>query len=89
MDGIIFAGYSMGTKLGTGLGSALVGWIIGMFGFVGIAEVQTSSALMSIRVVFSILPLVMVLVAAFCFLRINIEDFHEEIRADLIARNLR
>lgn len=89
MDGVIYSGYSMGGKIGTGLGSALVGWIIGLAGYVGTAEVQTASAVMSIRVVNSLVPMAFALLAAWCFSKITVEDGIEDIQRELKEKNLR
>ena len=89
MDGIVYSGYSMGGKVGTGLGSALVGWIIGLAGYTGTAAVQTESAIMAIRVANSLVPMVFALLAALCFWQITVEDGIEDIQAQLKAKGLR
>ena len=89
MDGIVYSGYSMGGKVGTGLGSALVGWIIGLCGYSGTAAVQTETAILSIRVVNSLVPMVFALLAALCFWQITVEDGIGEIQEKLKARGLR
>ncbi|MDQ0221836.1 MFS transporter [Streptococcus moroccensis] len=50
---------SFGTKVGGGLGSALVGVILSVFGYNGAAQVQTASALTGIKVIFSFVPAIM------------------------------
>ena len=89
MDGIVYSGYSMGGKVGTGLGSALVGWIIGLAGYIGTAAVQTESAIMAIRVANSLVPMVFALLAALCFWQITVEDGIEDIQTELKAKGLR
>ena len=89
MDGIVYSGYSMGGKIGTGLGSALVGWIIGLAGYTGTAAVQTESAIMAIRVANSLVPMVFALLAALCFWQITVEDGIEDIQTELKAKGLR
>lgn len=73
MDGVIFSGFSMGGKVGTGLGTAIVGWVMGWFGYVGTAEVQTTSALVGIRFANSLVPFVFCILAALCFSFVTIE----------------
>lgn len=73
MDGVIFSGFSMGGKIGTGLGTALVGWVLGWFGYNGLAAEQTDAALLGIRISNSWLPLAFCLLAAFCFANIITE----------------
>lgn len=89
MDGIIYSGYSMGAKIGTGLGSALIGWIIGIFGYDGLAEIQSAETVMAIQLSYSLLPMVLALLAAYCFSRITVEDDIETIQAELKNRHLR
>ncbi len=43
-------------KLGSGLASALVGGFMGLFGFVSAGTVQTDSAILSIRLLYSLIP---------------------------------
>lgn len=48
---------SVGNKLGSGLGSALIGLALSSAGYDGLAAVQTASAISCIRVIFVVLPL--------------------------------
>lgn len=89
MDGMVYSGYTMGGKIGGGLGSAMVGWIMGLCGYVGTAEVQTASAIMSIRVINSLLPMCFALTAAFCFWNIKVEDGIEEVQKELLEKGMR
>ena len=89
MDGSVYSGFSMGGKIGTGLGSAFVGWIIGVMGYVGTESVQTASAIMGIRLVNSVVPLIFSLLAALCFSQIKVEDEIPAIEKDLRERGLR
>lgn len=73
MDGVIFSGFSMGGKVGTGLGTALVGWVLGWAGYQGTAVRQSGKALFGIRVSNSWLPLVFCILAAVCFGCIHVE----------------
>ena len=89
MDGMVFSGYSMGVKIGTGLGAAITNWILAWGGYVGTAEVQSDSALFAIRGSVSLFPAIMALIALFCFYEIDIEDHAQEIRAEIERRHLR
>ena len=51
--GLIFSSSSMSQKLGTALGAALTGWVLGLFSFEPNVE-QTSESLMGIRLMISI-----------------------------------
>lgn len=89
MDGSVYSGFSMGGKIGTGLGSAAVGWVIGLMGYVGTETVQTASAIMGIRLVNSVVPLIFSLLAALCFSQIKVEDEIPEIQKNIKERGLR
>lgn len=59
MDATMASVNNFGGQVGSGFGSALLGIILGMGGYVGGAEVQTASALTSIRLLFSLIPAAM------------------------------
>lgn len=50
---------SVGNKLGSGLGSALIGLALSAAGYDGLSAVQSASAISCIRIVFAVLPLVL------------------------------
>ena len=49
-DGFIMSAQSFGQKVGTAIGTALVGWILAWAGYNGAAETQSASALMGITI---------------------------------------
>jgi len=53
--GVVFAGIVFALKAGLGLGGAICGWILGVYGYVANA-VQTDQALLGIRMTASIFP---------------------------------
>ena len=57
-EGLVFSANSIGNKIGSGIGSALLGWILAAFGFVSKAAVQPETAVNGIRVIFLYVPLV-------------------------------
>ncbi len=64
------AAASFGNKLGTALGTAVLGWVLQFGGFVSDAAVQTASALTSITFMFATFPsilCVLILVLAFLY----------------------
>ncbi|MDQ0859996.1 MFS transporter [Bacillus sp. V2I10] len=56
-EGLVYSAGSMGSKVGTGLGVALIGWTLAWGGYMGGEAVQTDSALFSIYVLFIYLPI--------------------------------
>ncbi|WP_066190843.1 MFS transporter [Gracilibacillus timonensis] len=57
-EGLVYSGGSMGTKVGVGIGSAFVGWILGWGGYIGGQEMQADSALFAINSLFIYLPII-------------------------------
>ena len=85
-EGLVNSACSFGYKIGNGIGSALLGIIIQIGGYVGDATVQSSSALFSIRLCFTWIPLA-VFAACFIILRFyHLDDEFEGIISDLHKR---
>lgn len=61
-EGLVYSAASFGTKVGAGLGVALIGWTLSAGGYVGGAEVQTESALSAIKMLFLYVPIVIAVV---------------------------
>ena len=57
LDGITQSASSLGCKVGTGLGSAFLGWGLAIGGYNAAVEVQSESALHAINMIFSCLLL--------------------------------
>ena len=86
-EGLINSACSFGYKIGNGIGSALLGIILELGGYVGEAAVQSSSALLSIRVCFTWIP-IMIFVACFIILRFyHLDTEFTQIIKDLHARS--
>lgn len=76
LTGTIFSCSSMGMKIGTGIGTALCGFLLDMGGFVGTAATQTASAVATIKwsyLLSNALPVV-VMVVVLLFLRVEQEN---------------
>jgi Na+/melibiose symporter-like transporter len=84
--GMVFAGIVFALKAGLGVGGALLGGIIGSFGYVA-NSVQTESALMGIRLSASLVPmgLYLVGVVALCFYPIT-KTYNQKIQEELHKR---
>jgi len=86
--GFCFSGIVLALKLGLGLGGAIAGVIISMFGYVsGNVSIQNESAMEGIRLASSILPALLlgVGVLALHFYPIT-KEFNENMQAELAAR---
>lgn len=86
--GLIFSGLLFSQKMGLALGAGLAGWILGWFGYVD-NQAQSAEALLGIRLLFSLFPGTLTLLAAATILFYNITD--EKVLAineELAARRL-
>ena len=86
--GFCFSGIVLALKVGLGLGGAIAGIIISMFGYVsGNVSVQNESAMEGIRLVSSIVPALLfgVGVVALHFYPIT-KEFNENMQAELTSR---
>lgn len=57
-EGLVNSASSFGFKVGSGLGSAIIGWILAFGGYSEGSVVQSASALISINVIFIYIPVV-------------------------------
>lgn len=57
-EGLVFSANSIGQKIGSGIGSAVLGWVLAAFGFVSSSASQPASAISGIRIIFLYVPLV-------------------------------
>ena len=86
--GFCFSGITLALKLGLGLGGAIAGVIISMFGYVsGGSSVQNETAMEGIRLVSSIVPAILfaIGVIALYFYPIS-KEYNENMQAELTAR---
>lgn len=59
IDGMMFSCSSLGVKVGGGIGTAAVGWLLNAGGYVGTAAVQTSGAISMIFSMYITLPVIL------------------------------
>ncbi|MDR2751330.1 MAG: glycoside-pentoside-hexuronide (GPH):cation symporter [Clostridiales bacterium] len=69
LDGTMYSCSSMGMKLGSGIGSAICGWLLALSGYNGLVEIQTAGAINMIRFMYLAIPaaasvLVVIIVAS-------------------------
>ena len=74
----MFSCSSIGVKLGGGIGSAVVGWLLALGGFNGTAEVQTSGAINMIFFMYVVLPLIMGVFMAILVYLMKVEKANKE-----------
>lgn len=80
-EGVAMAANNVGQKLGTGLGSALLGWMLAWGNYVGNAPVQPDSAITAIIATTVVIPLIINVIAFVLFLFWDIEKYGPEVTA--------
>lgn len=78
IDGVMFSCSSIGVKLGGGIGSAVVGWLLALGGFDGTAAVQSAGAVNMIFFMYAVLPIVMGIVMAILVYLLKVEKANKE-----------
>lgn len=86
LEGLIYSGASMGIKIGTGLGSGLIGWGLAISGYVGTNDVQTPEAASMIAMLFIWVPLLVSLAIAGLLYAFRLDRYYPDILADLRRR---
>ncbi len=85
-EGLVNSACSFGYKIGNGIGSALLGVILEVGGYVGNAAAQTASALTSIRICFVWIPIAVYVCGLIIMKFYHLDKEFDGIIADLKAR---
>lgn len=80
LTGMIYSCSSVGIKVGTGLGTALCGFILDMGGFDGMAETQTATAVATINWSYLLAVIVPMILAAVLFYFLKVEEDNKKLR---------
>jgi GPH family glycoside/pentoside/hexuronide:cation symporter len=86
IDGMTYSATSFGMKVGTGLGSAAVGWGLAIGGYNGELATQAGSALTAITALYTWIPLILVIVGIVILVMCNLDKMLPTIQKDLAAR---
>lgn len=82
-DGLFNSATSFGMKVGTGLGSAIVGWGLELSRYNGQAVVQGAQTLTAIKILFIAAPMIITLLSVVCLWFSNIDKIYPQIEKDL------
>lgn len=85
-EGLVNSACSFGYKIGNGLGSAILGWIITFGGYVDTAEVQSASAIFSVKLAFAIIPIAIYVIIILILSNYKLDKEFDGIIADLKKR---
>lgn len=87
-EGIIASAQSVTAKIGTAIGAALVGILMGMAGYEGSLATQSASANTMIILLSSLIPAIFCFIQFILLLFYNLDKKLPQIREDLKSRNL-
>lgn len=86
-EGITYSVTSFGQKIGTGLGTAALGWILAAGNYDGMAAVQPDSAILAIKSLFLYLPMaITIVVLIIWYLFMGIDKIYPRVRKELDER---
>ena len=84
-EGMMFSCSSIGMKVGSGLGAGMVGWLLNLVNFDGLAEIQPDSVLSMIKFIYGAVPLILTILITLClaFMKVDSENkkLQEEIKS--------
>lgn len=84
IDGMMFSCSSLGVKIGSGVGTAVAGWLLEAGGYDGKAAQQTESALNMISFMYLWVPTIANLFILVLLFFLNVEKVNEVLRAKLV-----
>ena len=82
MDGMMYSCSSLGVKVGGGIGTAAVGWLLKLGGFVGTATVQSESAIKMIFNLYITFPFILGIVITVLLAFLDVEKANKKWDAD-------
>lgn len=88
-EGLIYSAGSFGLKVGIGLGTAIVGWVLAWGNYIGGAAAQSDSAIFSIKLAFIILPIVLIILQMILLGFYKLDREYPQIVKDLQERSTR
>jgi GPH family glycoside/pentoside/hexuronide:cation symporter len=87
-EGLVYSTSSFGIKVGSGLGSAVLGWVLAIGGYRGGAAKQTFAAGFAIEFLYIILPLLLLLLLVFILTFYRLDREYAGIIEDLEDRKI-
>lgn len=82
VDGTMYSCTSLGVKIGGGIGTAIMGWLLDLSGYVGTHTTQPQSALDMMQFMYLWLPLIFDILILLILSRMNVEAANEKIKAE-------
>ena len=82
VDGTMYSCTSLGIKIGGGIGTAIVGWLLEISGYVGTNAIQPASAITMLQVMYLWLPFVFEILITILLSKMNVEAANEKLRRE-------
>ena len=82
IDGTMYSCTSMGLKIGSGLGTAIVGWLLNFGGFNGQLKVQSQSCINMLHFMYLWLPMIINILVALLLTQLNVEKANDRLLCD-------
>ena len=82
VDGTMYSCTSLGVKIGGGIGTAVVGWLLELSGYKGTMAVQPQSALDMMQFMYLWLPLIFDILILLILSRMNVEAANKKLKAE-------
>lgn len=86
--GLVNATSSFGNKIGSGMGGAVLGWLISASGYDGSATEQSATAIFAINSAYNFIPLLLTLITFVLLLFYKLDKEYPQIIAELDERKL-
>lgn len=87
LDGLTNSATSFGMKVGAGLGSAITGWGLAWAAYDGKLAVQTAETIFGIKMVYTIVPAVLIVIGLIVLYFCNIDKIYPQIEEDLAKKH--
>lgn len=86
-EGLLYSGGSLGQKLGVGVGTALVGWVLAWGGYQGTSAVQSAQAMQAIYQLYVWIPIALLVVGIVVLCFYDIDKHYPQIMEGVERRN--
>jgi GPH family glycoside/pentoside/hexuronide:cation symporter len=87
IEGLTFAAEGFAEKVGTGLGGAVLGAILGIGGYIGGQATQSASAIFAMKICFAYAPIITAVITAILLYFYDLDKIYPKIVAELKERN--
>lgn len=85
IDGSMYSCTSFGLKIGGGIGTAIVGWLLAYSGFDGSLAIQSESCINMLYIMYLWIPMLINIIIAIMLMKLDVEKANERLRASINA----